>query len=334
MKLKVAINGFGRIGRTFFRQAFENDEIEVVAINDLGDVHNLAYLLQYDSVYRAFPEKVESHSDAIVVGGKRIRFLQEKDPGQLPWKELGVDIVIESTGVFTTQEKATAHVDAGAKRVIITAPAKDEITPTSTPKFGTDVLKTARITSNASCTTNATTPVVTIMMANPGIEKGMLSTIHGYTATQSVVDAPSKSFAKGRAAAMNIIPSSTGAAIATGRVIPDMKGKFDGIAIRVPVITGSVIDFTFLAKRDTTVEEVNEIFQTAADDPFWDGVFTVTETPLVSTDIIGSGYGSILDLSFTRVVGGNLVKILSWYDNEWGYCSMLVKHAISLKTFL
>lgn len=334
MKLKVAINGFGRIGRTFFRQAFENNEIEVVAVNDLGDAQNLAYLLQYDSVYRAFPEKVEAHSDAIVVGGKRIQFLSEKDPKNLPWKELGIDVVIESTGVFTTLEKATAHVDAGAKRVVITAPAKDEVTPTATPQIGTDILKTARITSNASCTTNATTPVVTIMMANPGIEKGMVSTIHGYTATQSIVDAPSKSFSKGRAAAQNIIPSSTGAAIATGRVIPAMKGKFDGIAIRVPVVTGSVIDFTFVAKRDTTVEEINDIFQAAADEPFWDGVFTVTETPLVSSDIIGSEYGSILDLSFTRVVGGNLVKVLAWYDNEWGYCSMLLKHAISLKAFL
>lgn len=334
MKLKIAINGFGRIGRTFFRQAFQHDDIEIVAINDLTDIENLAYLLQYDSVYRAFEKHVEVKGNTLIVDGKQITFTSERDPGKLPWKKLGVDVVIESTGVFTTLEKATPHIDAGARRVIISAPAKDDVTPTATPQVGTDILKTARVSSNASCTTNATTPVVTILSAELGIEKGVLSTIHGYTATQSIVDAPSSKFTKGRAAAVNIIPSTTGAAIATERVIPSMKGKFDGIAVRVPVITGSLIDFTFLSKRETTVEEVNAIFQNAANDSFWDGVFTVSEVPLVSSDIIGAPYGSIVDLSFTRVVGGNLVKVLSWYDNEWGYCAMLLKHAVQLKALL
>lgn len=331
----MAINGFGRIGRTFFRQAFDNAGVDIVAINDLGEPDNLAYLLRHDSVYGTFAVSVAAKENALEVGEKEVKFFQEKDPGKLPWKNLGVDVVIESTGVFTTTAKAKSHLDAGAKRVVITAPANDDQTLTTTPNVGAEKMEQSRITSNASCTTNATTPVVTILMRDPGIEQALLSTIHGYTATQNIVDGPhGKDWLRGRAAAVNIVPSTTGAAVATEKAIPGIKGKFDGVAIRVPVISGSVIDFTFIASRKTSRDEINDIFRKAADDPFWKEIFTVSEEPLVSTDIIGSSYGSIVDLNFTRVVGGNLVKVLSWYDNEWGYCAMLLKHVLSLKPFL
>ncbi len=334
-KTKIAINGFGRIGRVFFRQTFDDKEIEVVAVNDLADIENIAYLLKRDSVYGVYDKEISVKGEYIVVDGKEIKYLQEKDPSKLPWGELGVDVVIEATGVFRTQEKASAHIDAGAKRVVITAPAKDEVTPTATPNVGIDNLKKARVTSNASCTTNATTPVMAVMNADPGVEKAMLTTIHGYTATQSIVDAPSKGdFLKGRAAAANIVPHATGAAKATQKAIPEIEGKFDGIAMRVPVITGSVVVLTFLAKRNTTREEVNDIFRKAAADPAWKDILCVSEVPFVSTDVIGDPHGAIVDLTFTRVVDGNLVKVFSWYDNEWGYTAMLVKHVLSLKSFL
>ncbi|PJE51026.1 MAG: type I glyceraldehyde-3-phosphate dehydrogenase [Candidatus Yanofskybacteria bacterium CG10_big_fil_rev_8_21_14_0_10_36_16] len=335
-KIKIAINGFGRIGRVFFRQAFSNDQVEVVAINDLGDTENLAYLLRYDSVYGRFDKDVSVKDGHMKVGDKEIRMLQEKDPGNLPWKELDIDVVIESTGVFTSREKAAPHLDAGAKRVIISAPAKDEITPTSTPNVGIDHLKLDKITSNASCTTNATTPIASIMGANPGVKKALLNTVHGYTATQAIVDGPVKGhdFRKGRAAAVNIIPSSTGAALATEKAIPSMKGKFDGIAMRVPVPAGSIIDFTFIAERSTSVEEINNIFREAVKKEEWSGVLSVTEEQLVSSDILGMPFGSIVDLSMTRVVDGDLVKVLSWYDNEWGYASMLLKHVVAVSQLL
>ncbi len=333
--MKIAINGFGRIGRTFFRQAFGQKNIDIVAINDLGSAGNLAYLLQYDSVYGRYSKPVQLAGEDLTVDGKKIYFLQIKDPLELPWKKLDIDIVIESTGVFATSEKSKAHINAGARRVVITAPAEDDETITVTPHVGEKKIKDVRITSNASCTTNATTPVVTILMQNPGIEKAILSTVHGYTATQAIVDGPDKKdWTRGRAAAVNIVPSTTGAAIATEKAVPDIKGKFDGIAIRVPVITGSVIDFTFIASRNTSRDEINDIFRQAAQDDFWKGIFSVSEQPLVSTDIIGNAHGSIADLHFTKVVDGNLVKVLAWYDNEWGYCSMLVKHVLSLKPFL
>lgn len=332
--MKIAINGFGRIGRVFFRKVFGEGNIDIVAINDLGDIENLAYLLRRDSVYGKYDKSVEVKGGELVVDGQKIKIFQEKDPARLPWGELSVDVVVESTGVFTTLEKAKPHLDAGAKRVVITAPAKDDVTPTSTPNVGTEFLTASQITSNASCTTNATTPVVAVLLNDPGIEKAVLTTVHGYTASQNLVDGPSKDVVRGRAAAVNIIPSHTGAAIATEKATPAIKGKFDGIALRVPVVTGSVIDFTFIAKRRTSVEEINDIFRTAAKSDIWQGILSVSETPLVSTDIIGEPYGSIVDLSFTRVVDGNLVKVLSWYDNEWGYVSMLAKHVESLKKLL
>ncbi len=333
---KIAINGFGRIGRIFFRQAFDSPELEVVAINDIGSSDNLAYLLKYDSVYGPYEKEVSVDGDSMMIDGKMIKLLHEMDPARLPWKELGVDIVVESTGVFESREKSTPHLDAGAKRVVITAPAKDDVTPTATPNVGLEFLKSDKITSNASCTTNATTPVMAVMMAEPGIKKAILNTVHGYTASQGLVDGPDKKndFRRARAAAVNIIPSTTGAALATTKAIPGLAGKFDGISLRVPVIAGSIIDFTFIAERATSAEEINEIFKKAAQQENWKGILAVTEEPLVSTDILRNPHGSIVDLSMTKVVDGDLVKVLAWYDNEWGYGAMLLKHVLAVAKLL
>ncbi|PIP74010.1 MAG: type I glyceraldehyde-3-phosphate dehydrogenase [Candidatus Lloydbacteria bacterium CG22_combo_CG10-13_8_21_14_all_47_15] len=323
-KIRIAINGFGRIGRVFFRQAFNNPNFDIVAINDLGSKENLLYLLKHDSVYGIFEPELGA-----------IEFLSENDPSRLPWKKLDVDIVVESTGAFTTFEKSKAHLDAGAKRVVITAPAKDDVTPTATPNIGFKDIGEGRITSNASCTTNATTPIVAIMMETLGVEKAVLSTIHGYTASQTLVDSPSsKDFRRGRAAAESFVPSETGAAIATEKAIPAIAGKFDGVAIRVPVITGSLADFTFVAKRKTSVEEVNRIFKDAEKKKDWQGILKTTDEPIVSRDIVGEPYGAIIDLNMTRVVDGDLVKVFSWYDNEWGYAAMLAKHIETLAPYL
>ena len=270
----------------------------------------------------------------LVVDGTEIRFLSEKDPTKLPWKELGVDIVVESTGLFTSYDKAKVHLDAGAKRVVVSAPVKGE--PTAGITGGTvlmgineDELATCQISSNASCTTNAGSPVIQILHETIGIEKAMLNTIHAYTASQRIVDSPNaKDWREGRAGAQNIIPSTTGAAIAVTQVIKDLKGKFDGISMRVPVITGSVADITFLAKRNTTVEEVNDILRKAAKEKRWQGVFAATDEEIVSSDIVGEPHASIADLKFTRVVDGNLVKVLAWYDNEMGYTHTLVDHVV------
>ncbi len=330
-KVKIAINGFGRIGRIFFRYAFGHHDLDFVAINDLGSAENLAYLLKYDTVYGRYEKGVEIKDGVLVVDGKEIRILQEKDPANLPWKDLEVDIVIESTGIFDSRELAAAHLDAGAKRVVITAPAKDEITPVSTPNVADENVKLDKITSNASCTTNAINPVIAVMMADPGVKKALLTTIHAYTATQGLVDGPDKKgdFRRARAAAQNIVPSTTGAAKATTRVLKELEGKFDGIAIRVPIISGSLIDITFVAARPTSVEEINNIFKEASAQPEWQGILTVTEDPLVSSDILRNPYGSIIDLALTRVIDGDLVKVFSWYDNEWGYAAMLLKHVLT-----
>ena len=330
--MKIAINGFGRIGRIFFRQAHNHPDIEVVAVNDLADKDNLIHLLRHDSVYRGFEISDEE------IG--KIKFFQERDPANLLWGDMGVDIVVESTGFFTSYEKAKAHLDAGAKRVVISAPAKDpaesaEKAGIFTPNVGVEDAVKSRITSNASCTTNAVAPVVAIMSRNPGVEKAILNTVHGYTASQGVVDKPdAKDWRRGRAAAVNIVPSTTGAAIATAKAIPEMKGKFDGVAMRVPVPSGSIIDFTFLAKKPTTVDEIKNIFREAAEKPEWQGIVKVNDEPLVSSDILGEPYGSIVDLNFIKVIDGNLVKIFSWYDNEWGYSAMLLKHIEVLKGYL
>ena len=333
---RIAINGFGRIGRIFFRCAFGHPDLDFVAINDLGSPENLAYLLKYDTVYGRYEKGVEIKGGVLVVDGKEVKVLQEKDPANLPWKDLGIDIVVESTGVFDSRDKAAAHLDAGAKRVVITAPAKDDVTPTATPNVGEEFLKSDKITSNASCTTNAVTPVMAIMMKEPGVKKAILNTVHAYTATQGLVDGPDKKgdFRRARAAAVNISPSTTGAALAATKAIPELAGKFDGIATRVPVICGSLIDFTFIAARPTTVEEINDIFKRAAQEKQWKDILAITEEPLVSTDILRQPFGSIVDLAMTKVVDGDLVKILAWYDNEWGYGAMLLKHVLAISKLL
>ena len=332
-KTRIAINGFGRIGRLFFRQAFDNENLEIVAINDLGDLANLAYLLKYDTVYRQFPGEVEIKNGNLIIDGNEIKYTQIKDPSQLSWKELDIDIVVESTGVFESYEKAKVHLDAGAKRVVITAPAKDAdgaLGRTVLSGVNEEDMKVCKITSNGSCTTNAASPVIQILEESIGIEKAILSTVHAYTATQGIVDSPTKGadYRRGRAGAQNISPSTTGAAIAVTRTIKSLEGKFDGIAIRVPVVTGSIADITFISKKNTTVLEINNIFKKAAADPRWEGIFKITEDQLVSSDIIGEPYGAIIDLNFTKVVDGNLVKVMSWYDNEMGYVQTLINHVV------
>ncbi len=330
----IAINGFGRIGRLFFRRVLDEPSLRMVAINDLGDIENLAYLLRYDTVYGRFGKKVRVEGDTLVVGGATIGFLQERDPAKLPWKKLKVDIVVESTGMFESYESARVHLASGAKRVVITAPAKDaDGTLGRTILMGVNdaELKGVSMTSNASCTTNAAAPVIQVLAENPGIRKAILNTAHAYTATQSIVDGPTrgKDYRRGRAAAQNIAPSSTGAAIALARAIPELEGKFDGIAMRIPLVTGSIADITFVAKRATSVEEVNDILRKAAASPRWKGLLSTTDEPLVSSDIVGEPYASIVDLGFTKVVDLDLVKVLAWYDNEAGYVATLVKHVLA-----
>ncbi|MEX2436606.1 MAG: type I glyceraldehyde-3-phosphate dehydrogenase [Candidatus Paceibacterota bacterium] len=333
---KIAINGFGRIGRLFLRQAYDKEDLEIVAVNDLGNVENLAYLLKYDSVYRRYDKSVEVKDGNLIIDGKEVKFLQERDPSKLPWKELGVDIVVESTGVFNEYNKAKVHIEAGAKRVVITAPAKDDGVEGATVLMGVNEgdLEKVVLTSNGSCTTNAASPIIQVLKEKLGIKKALLNTIHGYTATQGLVDGVASNFRKGRAAAQNIIPSTTGAAIAVTKAIPELDGKFDGIALRVPVIVGSIADITFISERETSVEEVNNILKEASKEPRWEGIMTTTEDPIVSSDIIGEPYGAIVDLSFTKVVDGDLVKVLSWYDNEAGYVSTLVKHVVNVTSLV
>jgi len=336
IKIKVAINGFGRIGRAFLKLAFVREDIEIVAINDLGNPENLAYLLTYDSVYgrSGFDVQVHTKDDEtflLLDGMKKVYVYSEKEPKNLPWKELDVDVVVESTGFFTTYEGAYGHIKAGAKRVVISAPIKSEDENSTTILLGINEhkLQETKITSNASCTTNSVSPVLTILDETIGVEKAILNTVHAYTATQSIVDGPgSKDFRNGRAAAFNIIPATTGAAIATTQVLTQLENNFDGISLRVPVPAGSISDITFISKQDTTVEQVNDILKKAALDDRWKNIYTVTYDPVVSQDIVGNQHTSIVDLAMTRVVGGNLVKVLAWYDNEVGYTNSLVEHVV------
>lgn len=339
-KTRIAINGFGRIGRAVFKLAIEREELEIVGINDLGNIDNLAYLLKYDSAYGHSGLDIavakRDWKTVLVVNGHDIEFTHEKDPRNLPWKEFSVDVAIEATGFFTEYEKAAYHLDAGAKRVVISAPAKgDPIagveSATILMGINDDKLATCLVTSNASCTTNAASPVIQILHEAIGIEKALLNTVHGYTSTQRLVDSPlEKDWRRGRAAAQNIIPSTTGAAKAVTKAVPDLVDKFDGIALRVPVITGSVADITFIASRDTSVEEVNQSLMSAAENPRWSHIFAIAPDPIVSSDVIGNTYASIADLEFTRVTGGNLVKVLAWYDNETGYSNALIEHVIKM----
>ncbi len=345
---RIAINGFGRIGRLFFRQVygergrtmFGGGELNIVAINDLGDVENLAYLLKYDTVYGRYDKEVSVKNGKLVVDGKTIEFLQVQNPLELPWKDMDVDVVIESTGFFDTYEKSKVHLDAGAKRVVITAPAKDgdgALGQTVLMGVNEENAKACMITSNGSCTTNSASPVMQVLSENPGIMKATLSTVHAYTATQSLVDGPVRGghdFRKGRAAAHNTVPETTGAAISVARAIPSLAGKFDGVSFRVPNITGSISDITFLAKRKTSVEEINKILEDAAASPRWKGILKVTREELVSSDIVGEPWGAIVPLDLTKVIDGDLVKVLSWYDNEWGYAATLVRHVEKVASLL
>ena len=335
-KIKVAINGFGRVGRAFMREAVKFPDIQVVAINDLGSVENFAYLLKYDTAYGRAQFSVETKDGMLLIDGKSVKFLSEKDPAVLPWKDLEVDIVVESTGVFNDYEKSRAHITAGAKRVVITGPVKGD-TGGATILMGVNAekLKTCDISSNASCTTNASSPVVAIMDESVGIEAALLNTTHALTVSQAVVDGISKKdFREGRASGHNIIPTSTGAAFAVAKAYPAMEGKFDGISLRVPIIVGSVADITFIAKRDTSVEEINDILRKAGAEKRWEGIFKASDEELVSSDIVGDTHASIADLKMTRVVGRRLVKVLAWYDNEMGYTGALVRHVLESGKYL
>lgn len=342
--IKIAINGFGRIGRTLFKLAIEKPEIEIVAINDLGDLENLAYLLKYDSVYGRDPHEIktkyEGEQKFLVVNDRKIFFLQEKDPLKLPWRDLNIDIAIEATGVFESFEKASAHLEAGAKRVIITAPAKDDdgsLTKGATVLMGINEndLAKVKISSNGSCTTNAVAPAMAVLAETVGIKKALLNTVHAYTASQKIVDGPdSKDWRRGRAGAINLVPSTTGAALAVTKVIKELEGVFDGIAIRTPVPVVSLADITFLSARMTTKEEINEIFREAEKEARWQGILKTVEEPVVSSDLIKDPYPSIVDLSYTKVIGGDLVKILVWYDNEWGYSVSLLAHILKVSQYL
>ena len=325
--IKIAINGFGRIGRSFFRTAFEISDFDIVAVNDLTDTKTLAYLLKYDSVYGRFSKEVRVNDGNLEVCGKKIRVLAEKDPAKLPWKELGVDLVVESTGFFTSGDKAGAHLDAGARHVVITAPATGDVETLLVGVNDSGFKNAGPLTCNASCTTNSAAPVMAIMLEKFGIKKAELVTVHGYTATQKLVDGPDgKDMRRGRAAAVNIVPSTTGAADAVIQSLPELKGKFDAMSVRVPTITGSLSVMSILSERETSAEEVNETFRKAARESRWEKILKVTEDPVVSTDIIGEPYGAIVDVTLTKVIGDDFIKIFSWYDNEAGYSATLVEH--------
>lgn len=329
MKTRVAINGFGRIGRTVFKILMDRDDVEVVAVNDLTDNETLAHLLKYDTNYGAYDKTVESNEEHLTVDGQTIEVLSEPEPAKLPWGDKDVDIVIESTGRFVRPEKAIDHVKAGAKKVIISAPAKgEEAAAATTIVLGVndvDLDESGDVLSNASCTTNCVGPVTAVMHNEFGIAKAMITTVHSYTADQNLQDGPHKDKRRARAAAQNIVPTTTGSAIATSRVIPDLEGKFDGMAMRVPTSIVSITDFTILTKKDTSIEEVNNVFKEAAEQPFYKGILAVTDEPLVSSDLIGNSHSAIVDLSLTNVVDGNMVKVVAWYDNEWGFSNRLAE---------
>ena len=326
--IKLAINGFGRIGRNAFKIAFERRDVKIVAINDLTDTKTLAHLLKHDSSYGTYDRDVKFDEENLIVDGEKIRVFSEKEPKNLPWGEYQVDVVIESTGFFTDPKKAADHLEAGARKVVISAPAKGEGAKTIVIGVNEDtVTEDDKILSNASCTTNCIAPVMKVLEDNFGIEKALMTTVHSYTASQHILDAPAKDLREARAAAENIVPTSTGASKAAALTIPALKGKFDGLSIRVPTPVVSLSDITAVLKRDTTIEELQEIFKKAAKEPFYEGILGVSEEPLVSIDYRDNSHSSIVDLPLINVVGGNLVKIVAWYDNEWGYSNRLVELA-------
>lgn len=323
---KVAINGFGRIGRSAFKIAWERKDIEVVAINDLTDTKTLAYLLKHDSNYGNYGREVSYDDNSIIIDGTPVHVLADKDPAALPWRDMQVDVVIESTGFFTDEEGASQHLTAGAKRVVISGPTKSDGIDTIVLGANDDVVNSAtKVVSNASCTTNSLGAVMAILDAEFGIEKSMLTTIHSYTASQRLQDAPAKDLREGRSAAENIVPTTTGAAIAVTKALPQLKDKFDGLSVRVPTPVVSLSDVTALLKRNVTVDEINQAFRRAANENFYQGILGVSDEPLVSRDYIGNSHSGIVDLPLTKVVDGNLVKVMVWYDNEWGYSNRLVE---------
>lgn len=333
--LKLAINGFGRIGRTAFKIALDkySDKLEVVAINDLTDPKTLAHLLKYDSNYGVWKKDVGSDESNIIVDGKKYPVVSEKEPQKLPWRDLNVDVVIESTGRFTDSEGAGLHIKAGAKKVVISAPVHaDGTAGVKTYILGVNASKYSgeEVISNSSCTTNCIAPVAAVMQIKFGIVKAMMTTIHSYTADQNLQDGPHKDLRRARAAAGNIVPTSTGAAISTTETIPELKGLFDGQAIRVPTAVGSISDFTFLLKKKVTVEEVNQAFKEVSQNPMFSNVLAVTEDPVVSSDIVGRSESAIVDLSMTQVVDGDMVKVFAWYDNEFGYSNRLVEQVLNV----
>ena len=328
MPLKIAINGFGRIGRSALKIAATKRNLQVVAINDLTDNKTLAHLLKYDTAYGAYDKKVSHDKGHIIVGGKKIPSYSQADPKKLPWKKLRVDVVLECTGAFRTEEGSRMHLKAGARRVIISAPAKGGNVGTFVLGVNEKDYSGEGIINNASCTTNCIAPVARAIGDALGIKKAAMTTIHGYTADQRLQDAPHRDLRRARAAALNIIPTTTGAAKATAETIPGLGGLFDGLAVRVPVITGSLSDVTMLVGKKTTAEKVNAIFRRAAKNPAYKGVLAVTEDPIVSSDIVGNPHSAIVDLSLTKVIDGDLVKVIAWYDNEWGYSNRLVEMAL------
>jgi glyceraldehyde 3-phosphate dehydrogenase len=323
--MRVAVNGFGRIGRSVFRVLNNNKEIDIVAINDIFDKGALVYLLKYDTVMGRFPGDVSLDGDILVAGNQKVKLLSERIPRQLPWGEMGVDIVVESTGIFRQRAQLEDHISAGAKKVILTVPAKDEIDYTVVLGVNEDGLtKDHRIVSNASCTTNCLAPMAKVLHEAFGIELGVINTIHAYTNDQRLADVPHSDWRRSRAAAENVIPTTTGAARAVGKVLPELNGKLDGIAMRVPVPDGSVVDFNVRLEQDVTVDKINDAVRAAADSGSVAKVLQYSTLPIVSTDIIGNQHSSIFDAPFTRVIGGNFVKTLNWYDNEWGYSNRIV----------
>jgi glyceraldehyde 3-phosphate dehydrogenase len=326
MVTKIGINGFGRIGRNAFKVAFERTDLEVVAINDLTDTKTLAHLLKHDSNYGTYGHEVSFDESTIIVDGKHIKVLAEKDPAALPWGDLGVEVVIESTGFFVKPELAKAHITAGAKKVVLSAPAKGEGATTIVLGVNETKLETAEdVISNASCTTNCITPVAAVIEQNFGIDKAMMTTVHSYTASQKLQDAPAKDLREARNAAENIVPTSTGASIAAAQALPALQGIFGGLSVRVPTPVVSLSDFVIITKKNVTVDEVNDAFRKAAKEPYYQGILGVTDEELVSGDFIGNSHSATVDTHLTAVIGGNMLKVVAWYDNEWGYSNRLVE---------
>ncbi len=325
----VAINGFGRIGRATFKIVLDTPELDLVALNDIAPLDNLVYLLKYDTAYGRYDRSVEIQDDHLVVDGKEYAFFQERDPAQLPWDELEVDVAFECTGVFRTGEDLKKHLKAGAKFAILSAPPKTEDVPTVVHGVNTPSGETS-VVSCASCTTNSITPVAEIIDRRLGVQKAMLTTIHAYTSSQSIVDGPAKKIRRGRAGAANFVPTSTGAAIATTKALPQLQGKFDGVAVRGPIPVGSVSDLVFLTEQETTAEEVNAIFREEAETDKYRDILGITDDPIVSSDIVGDPHATVVDLGMTTVVAGNLVKLMAWYDNEWGFSSQMVREALRI----